>query len=99
MPKSTIPTNTPLVVTTAKRGVFFGYGTPSGAETIRLERARMCIYWSADVRGVTGLAATGPTKGCRITSAVPAITLREVTAVMECSPEAARAWEAGAWGR
>ncbi len=93
------PQGVPLVVTTAKRGVFFGYGVPTDAATIRLERARMAVYWSADVHGVLGLAATGPTKSCRITAPVPAITLNEVTAVMECSPEAAAAWEVGFWNR
>ncbi|HEY8745420.1 MAG TPA: hypothetical protein VIU62_20210, partial [Chloroflexota bacterium] len=99
--KTAAPTKTPrgvpLVVTTAKRGVFFGYGTPTEVATIRLERARMAVYWSADVRGVLGLAATGPTKDCRITAPVPAITLNEVTAVMEVTAEAATAWEAGFW--
>src|SRR5688572_20319081 len=56
----------PLIVTTAHKGVFFGYGVNNGENTIRIERARMCVYWSADVKGVVGLAATGPTKGCRI---------------------------------
>ena len=57
----------PVVVTTAHRGVFFGYidGKPTDAPTIRIERARMCVYWSADIKGVLGLAATGPSKDCR----------------------------------
>ena len=87
----------PLVVTTEHRGVFFGYGTPTTDKTIRLERARMCVYWSADVKGVLGLAATGPSKDCRIGPAVPAITLAAVTSVMECSDESAKAWEKGPW--
>lgn len=87
----------PLVVTTEHRGVFFGYGTPTTDKTIRLERARMCVYWSADVKGVLGLAATGPSKDCRIGPAVPAITLAAVTSVMECSDESEKAWEKGPW--
>lgn len=85
-----------LVVTTGKRGVFFGYGTPS-LETIRLTQARMCVYWSADVKGVLGLAATGPTKSCRITAAVPAINLNDITAVLEVSKEAQEKWESQPW--
>jgi len=87
-----------LVVTTDKRGVFFGYGETSMPE-IKLERARMCVYWSEDVKGVLGLAATGPTKGCRITAQVPSISLNGVTAVMEASDAAAAAWEQAAWSR
>lgn len=87
----------PLVVTTEHRGVFFGYGVPTSESEIRLEKARMCVYWSADVKGVVGLAATGPSSLCKIGLAAPAITLRGVTSVMECSPEAAAAWEKGPW--
>lgn len=86
-----------VVVTTDKRGVFFGYATATDGDPITLSRARMCVYWSADVRGVVGLAATGPTKGCRVTRAAPAIQLRGVTAVMDASPEASVAWEQEIW--
>lgn len=86
-----------LVVTTAHRGVFFGYGAPSDASSIVLERARMCVYWSAHVRGVLGLAVTGPTSGCKIGPAVPRITLRDVTAVTEATEKAAQAWEKDIW--
>ena len=79
----------PLIVTTAHRGVFFGYGIPSDAPTIRIEKVRMVVYWSADVRSVVGLAATGPSGGCKIGPAAVAMTLRDVTSVIECSPEAA----------
>lgn len=86
-----------VVVTTDKRGVFFGYATKTDGDTIRLTRARMAVYWSADVRGVVGLAATGPTSGCRITRAAPAIELRGVTSVMNVEPEAVVAWEREIW--
>ena len=87
----------PLVVTTAHRGVFFGYATPSDAPTIRLKDARMCIFWSEDTKGAVGLATTGPVQGCGIGPKALAITLRDVTAVMEASPEAAEAWEQEPW--
>jgi hypothetical protein len=87
----------PLVVTTAHRGVFFGYGEPSDGSTIRLERARMCVYWPKETRGVVGLASDGPKRGSKVGPAAPAITLRDVTAVMEVSEEAAQAWEKGPW--
>lgn len=87
----------PLVVTTTHKGVFFGYGVPSHSSTIRITDARMCVYWSSDVKGVVGLAASGPTKGCRIGPAAPAITLLDVTAVMEASPEAEAQWKMEPW--
>lgn len=89
----------PVIVTTSHRGVFFGYGEPSDAPTIRIEKARMVFYWSADVKSVLGLAATGPTNGCKIGPAVPAITLRDVTSVVECSEASAKKFEDGAWSK
>ena len=92
----------PVLVTTELRGVFFGYIAPGQdltGKTIRLERARMCIYWSADVRGVLGLASTGPSNGCRISPPVPAITLQQVSSVAELSPEATERWESAPWSK
>jgi hypothetical protein len=86
-----------VMVTTAHRGVFFGYAHDTDGETIRLERARLCIHWSADVRGFMGLASNGPSKTCKI--GPPAdITLRAITAVAEVTPEAAEKWNAAPWG-
>lgn len=89
----------PVVVTT-ERGVFFGYGVPSlDAQHIRIERARMVVYWSADCRSVVGLAANGPTSGCKVGPAAPAIVIRNVTAIIECSESAALRFEEAPWSR
>lgn len=86
----------PVMVTTAHRGVFFGYANETSGEQIALTRARLCLYWSADVKGFMGLAANGPTKSCRI--GPPAdITLRAITAVLEVTPDAVAKWEAAPW--
>jgi len=87
----------PLLVTTEHKGVFFGYGVPTENKTIRLENARMCVYWSTDVKGVLGLASGGPTKDCKIGPAVPNITLQDVTSVSEVSDGAAKQWNANHW--
>lgn len=87
----------PLVVTTAHKGVFFGYGEPTDAKTIVLERARMCVYWTDELKGVMGLATTGPKSGCKIGPAVQRITIQDVTAIIEATPEAATNWEKGPW--
>jgi len=89
-----------VVVTTAHRGVFFGYldgKSRKDAKIVTITRARMCVYWSADVKGVLGLAATGPSNDCRVGPAVPAITLQDVTSVMEASNDAIKAWETIIW--
>jgi hypothetical protein len=87
----------PVIVTTEHRGVFFGYATATDGDVITLSRARLCVYWSADVKGFMGLAAGGPTPSCRIGPAVPSIDLRKITSVVAVSPEAVKAWESGPW--
>jgi hypothetical protein len=80
-----------VLVTTAHRGVFFGYTSDIDGETIHLRAARRWIYWSADVHGFMGLAATGPTSQCRIGPAAD-IVLRNITAVVAVTPAAVAAW-------
>jgi hypothetical protein len=92
--------NIGLVVTTKHKGVFFGYGPkPNGTvpSVIYLKSARMCVSWSSDIRGVTGLAAVGPSKNCRIGLSIPAVSLVDITSIMECSEDAVAAWEKGPW--
>lgn len=86
----------PVLVTTAHRGVFFGYAENTDGDTIALKQARLCVYWSRDVKGFMGLASKGPTANCRI--GPPAdITLRAITSVAEVTPEAVKAWESAPW--
>jgi hypothetical protein len=87
----------PLVVTTAHKGVFFGYGEPTTDKTIRIEQAQMCVYWTEEVRGVVGLAANGPVKGCKVGPPAPAITLQDVTGIMEATEKAVTAWKDAPW--
>ncbi len=87
-----------VLVTTEFRGVFFGYMTePPVDGSITIKRAQNCVYWSADVKGFMGLAATGPSKSCKIGPAVPSITLNKVTAVVEVTSEAAERWMKSPW--
>ena len=86
----------PVLVTTAHRGVFFGYSDNTDGETIKLLRARCCVYWSSDIKGFLGLASTGPSKTCKIGPAAD-LTLRNITAVAECTPAAVKAWEGAPW--
>jgi hypothetical protein len=86
-----------LMVTTVHRGVFFGYGTKTKESEIELENVRMCVYWSSDMHGVMGLAVQGPSAQCKISPSVNKVLLRDVTAIMEVTPEAIKAWEKGPW--
>lgn len=90
----------PVMVTTDKRGVFFGY-LPEFPATmvseIELTDARMCTMWSTEMHGVFGLAAIGPGEGCRVGPKVPRKRLNGLTSVTLCAPEAAARWEAEPW--
>lgn len=88
-----------VVVTTdsTRRGVFFGEFVSHEADVVVLKNARMAVMWSAETRGVLGLASIGPQDGSRITSAVPRIVVNGVTSVMDCSSEAVKQWEKGLW--
>ena len=87
----------PLVVTTEHRGVYFGYGIPSDAPTIKLIDVQMCIYWPKENRGVVGLAVEGPVNGSRVGPIAPSIILRGVTAVMEVTKAAEGRWKKMPW--
>jgi hypothetical protein len=85
-----------VMVTTEHRGIFFGYADKTDGETIKLKRARLCVYWTADLKGFMGLASHGPSEGCRI--GPPAdIEVRQITSVVEVTPEAVERWEAQPW--
>lgn len=111
MSKTTPENHRPLVICTNKRGVFFGYAANDGptneqihaGDTVTLKRARMAVYWDCNTKGVLGLAATGPTKGCRIGPAAGSITLgggpdnRQDCVLDVESEEAVERWELAPW--
>lgn len=96
--KKPVSKKTGFVITTAHRGVFFGYGVNKpGAKELTLTDVRMCISWQSTNKGVLGLAVAGPNSSARVTQAVPEMTIKEITAVMKCTPDAVAAWEKGPW--
>jgi len=91
-------TGMPVVVTTEHRGVFFGIlSGDRSVTTVELADVQMCVYWSEDVQGVVGLAATGPTAGCKVTRPVPRMTVHAVTAVFDATEGAVAAWRSRPW--
>ena len=85
-----------VLVTTSHRGVFFGYAEDTSGTTIKLRAARLCVYWSADLRGFMGLASHGPNSNCKIGPAAD-IEVRDITSVSEVTPEATSKWEQAVW--
>jgi hypothetical protein len=93
-----------VVICTDRRGVFFGRlesqsPPPPGQQlsSAVLVEARNCLYWTRAEKGVLGLAATGPSSGCRIGPAVPRLELAAVAATIDCTPAAVAAWQAAPW--
>lgn len=93
--------NRPVLVTTAHRGVFFGYliGEPA-KEKLLLRSVRNVLYWDAEAKGVVGLASAGPSDRCRIgPPAGDESTLFDITAVFGCTDAAAKRFEAAPWAK
>ena len=86
----------PVIVTTAHRGVFFGYTANTDGDVIKMRAARNCLYWPSSTKGFMGLASDGPQSGSRVGPAAD-IELREITSVIECTDVAVKAWEAAPW--
>lgn len=99
--KENMKNKVPVLITTdsTKRGVFMGFINPEDAdkETLIAEEVRMAVYWHQDVKGVIGLAVGGPTKNCKITGAAKRAVLKGVTATLEISDEALKAWRKEPW--
>ena len=86
--------NKAVLVTTEFRGVFFGYVKDEKhlPDEITLTNVKNCIYWSSDVGGFLGLAANGPTSGCKIGVQVPELRIFKITSVTPVTDEAAKKW-------
>ena len=85
-----------VLITTEYKGVFFGYSTNTDGDTIKLKRARNCIYWPSQNKGFMGLASDGPHRDAKI--GPPAdIELRKVTSVVEVTPAAEKVWNEFKW--
>jgi hypothetical protein len=89
------------VVTTdsTRRGVFFGEVVKKNIieGTCVLKNAQMCVYWSAETKGVLGLAKIGPQIGSKITPIIPELELNGVTSIMKVTKEAEKRWREEPW--
>lgn len=85
----------PVIVCTERRLVVFGYTTSKkeAPTTIRITDARVATRFGT-TKGIGELAATGPTSKSLIGARIPGLALRLVTAVMDVSADATKAWEA-----
>ena len=87
-----------VLVTTAHRGVFFGYVDTDAditSKSLALKDARNCIYWRG-IKGFLDLANSGPSNECRVGPAAN-IVIQDITCVAECTNKAVKAWEKAPW--
>lgn len=84
-------TKKPVLVTTERRGVFFGYLVERTEKSIKLEGARCAIRFGT-TGGFLELAATGPTSSSKI-GARASLELTGITSVSDVTPAAVEAWE------
>lgn len=93
--------NSFVVVTTdnEKRGVFGGIliEHDKDAKTVVLKNAQMAVHWSAETKGVVGLASRGAARGSKITPPCDEMFIDGVTAVMKATDEAKNSWESQPW--
>lgn len=83
-----------VLVTTEFRGVFYGEvkDDKKCPDEITLKNARNCIYWDSACGGFLGLAATGPTTGCRLGKKVDELKLYKITSIAPVTDEASKKW-------
>ena len=80
-----------VLVTTAHRGVFFGFLESRDGNSVVLSQARCAIKWST-TGGFLELAHVGPNKNSKIGSPAPRIELFDVTSIADVTPEATEKW-------
>jgi hypothetical protein len=85
-----------FVILTEFKEIFCGYSTDVSGDRIKLRNARQAIYYSAESKGLLGLAVNGPGSGSKIGPAAN-IEVRRVVNVIECSSAAAQVWEKAKW--
>lgn len=94
----------PVLVTTAHRGVFYGFTTEEPESIVErkiatLQNARNVVYWPVENNGFLGLASYGPKAGARVGPPAPSLTINDVTSCAECAPDTITVWEAHKWSR
>lgn len=99
--QSKATTERAVLVTTAARGVFFGYLIgPVAKDRVTLRACRNIISWDMATKGFLGLAGNGPTDGCRVGPAAgDESDLFDITGVFGCTEQAVARFEAAPWAR
>ena len=83
--------STPVLVTTERGGVYFGYMADDTPAPVRLDLtdARVVVRWDTGGLGFLALAVQGPGGMADISPAAPSITLYGIASIAVCTPAAA----------
>lgn len=90
-----------LLVKLMDNTVLVGAAETDDGDEIVLRDCRMVVYWSQDVKGMPGLCANGPTKGCRVSPAADLMRIPKAGNVRFCARMTDKAWtkfEEEPWG-
>lgn len=90
------------VVTTDSRDIWYGKIVRCEGRVVSLAGARNVYYYAANLsqaneKGIGSLATVGPAAGSKIGPAVAMASLRNVSAILVCTGEAAAAFAAMGW--
>jgi len=87
----------PVLVSTEDKFLVFGWtANHCDDPIIYLKDSRLVVYWSAETKGLWGLAAAGPAEGSRV-SAPCDCAIKNHTFVLEVTESAAKAFASVAW--
>jgi hypothetical protein len=87
-----------FVVLTEFKEIFAGYSdSDPSQDIIVLHQARQVIYYSAETKGLLGLAANGPAKNSRISNACPEITIRRPVNILIATDQAIEKFSTIIW--
>jgi len=87
-----------LIILTEFKEIFAGWSTdnPEG-DIIKLAQARQVVYYSADTKGLLGLAANGPGKDSRVSNECPQVVVRKPVNVLLASDAAIERFKSIIW--
>lgn len=78
-----------FIVLTEFKEIFAGWSdSDPNADIITLYKARQVIYYSAETKGLLGLAANGPGKDSRISNECPSMVIRKPVNILVASDSA-----------
>lgn len=90
----------PVLVSTSQKFLIFGWiehDQPLEEPYIVIYDSQLVVYFSAETKGLWGLAAAGPAAGSRVSAPVPRTLIKDALAVLYCTPDAASEFRSVTW--